>query len=526
MLRLLRALLLCLVGLAGQWSTLEAKTLRWAGRGDAASMDPHAFNEGLTNNINGLIYEQLVRRGRQQELVPSLAESWTVVNDTTWRFTLRRGVKFHDGTPLTAQDAVYSITRAQQPSSQQAFFARRLGTPVVIDERSFELRLEAPNPLLLEHQLNVFIMSRDWCNANGVTRVPDFNKKEEAYSSRQAMGTGPFMLEKYEPGVRITLLRNPNWWSEFDGNVSRIVYTPIANDATRSAALLSGDVDFTQDAPPQDLPRFAREPSMRLATGFENRVVFFGVDQLRDELLYSSVKGRNPFKDIRVREAFHLAIDAEALKTGTMRGQSAPTGCMTTAAIGCLATELETRIPADPTRARQLMAQAGYADGFELTLDCPNDRYVNDQAICVAVAAMLGRIGVKLRVDARPKSLYFQKILKHDTSFYMLGWGGGTTDAQSVMDPILHSPEQKSQKGGDNLARYQDAELDRLIDAAGVEMNAARRGSLIVEALRRTQQQFYYLPIHRQMLTWASRANVHAVVMPDNAVRVHWIRID
>ena len=519
-----RMLLSCVMAVL--CSAAAAETLRWAGRGDIGTMDPHSFNEGLTDNVVGHIYEQLGRRNRQQQIEPALAERWTVVNDTTWRFTMRAGVKFSDGSPLTAADAVFSIERAQQASSQQAFFARQLGKPVLIDERTFELRLDKPNPLLLEHQLNVRIMSAAWCKANGAARVPNFTQKEEAHSTRNAMGTGPFVLVRFEPGVRVTLARNPAWWDRFEGNVTRIVYTPIGNDATRMAALLSGDIDFTHDTPPQDTTRLSRDPAVKLSTGPENRILFFAMDQHRDELLYASVKGRNPFKDVRVREAFMLAIDAEAIKANTMRGQSVPTACLAPAAIGCLAPELERRPAADPVKAKALLAAAGYPEGFELTLDCPNDRYVNDQAICLAAAAMLGKVGVKVKVDARPKSIYFQKIERHDTSFYLLGWGGGTTDAQGTLDPIAHRPDAASKKGEYNYGGSGDAELDRLLDAAGTDMNAERRARLIGDAQRRVMQQYYLLPLHRQMITWVGRRNVAPVVMPDNGVRAQWMRIE
>ena len=260
--------------------------------------------------------------------------------------------------------------------------------------------------------------------------------------------------------------------------------------------------------------------------GPENRVIFFVMDQHRDELLYSSVKGRNPFKDLRVREAFAYAIDAEALKSATMRGQSVPTGCFATGAVGCMAPELEKRPAPDAARSRRLLAEAGYADGFEVTLDCPNDRYVNDQAICVAVAAMLGRVGVKVRVDARPKTIFFQKIERFDSSLYMLGWGGGTTDAQAFLDPIVRRPDQRTQKGGYNYGRVGDEQLDALIDAAGSEMDTAKRAELIGQAQRRVQAQYTVLPLHRQMITWAARRGVSPVVMPDNAVRANWIRME
>jgi peptide/nickel transport system substrate-binding protein len=518
--------LLFLLCLALALAPSHAKTLRWGAKGDAQSMDPYAFNEGLTNNINALVYDTLVQRDREQRIVPRLATGWTVVNDTTWRFTIRRDAKFHDGTSVTLEDVVYSIERSQQPTSQMAVYTRGLGKAAAIDDHTIELRLEAPNPILLEHALNVFVMSRSWCIAHGIERVPNFNLREEAYSTRNAMGSGPFALKLREPGIRTVLVRNPAWWGTFDGNVTEVVLTPIANDSTRTAALLAGDVDFIQEAPPQDIARLEKEPLVRLTTGPENRVIFLGFDQYRDQLLYSNAKGKNPFKDVRVREAFFRAVDVEALRLRIMRGQSVPTACMTTAAIGCTATALETHPPADVERARKLMAEAGYPQGFDVTLDCPNDRYVNDQAICLALVPMLARIGVSLKVDARPKTLYFPKIDSKDTSFFMLGWGGGTTDAQIVLDPLVRGFDEKTQKGGDNDGRFDDAQLNRLIDAAAIEMNADRRAKLISDALMRTFEQFYYLPIHRQMLTWASRANVRPVIAPSNQVNVRWIVID
>ncbi len=522
--------LVVLLALVAWISTLAApafaQTLRWAGRGDVGSMDPHAFNEGFSDSVVGHVYEQLARRARDQRIEPALAESWTVVDDKTWRFTVRSGVQFSDGTPFTAADAVFSIERAQQGTSQQAYFARQLGKPVLLDARRFELRLDRPNPLLLEHQLNVRMMSAAWCKTHGAERVPDFSKKEEAYTSRHAMGTGPFVLDGWQPGVKVVLVKNPRWWDRFDGNVARVEYTPIGNDATRTAALLAGDVDFTHDTPPQDTTRLAGQANVRLHTGPENRVLFFGMDQGRDELLYASVKGRNPFKDPRVRQAFGLAIDAQAIRDKTMRGQSVPTLCPATAGIGCLATELDQRPAADPERARKLLAEAGYPQGFELTLDCPNDRYVNDQAICVAAAAMLGRVGVKVRVDARPKVIFFQKVERLDTSFYLLGWGGGTTDPQAFLDPIVHRHDAQTKKGEYNYGRGGSAELDALIDAAGSDMNAERRRDTLARAQRLAMQQVQLLPLHRQMITWAARRHVTPVVMPDNAVRLQWVRMD
>ena len=505
---------------------VPAQTLRWASQGDPMTMDPHSQNEGLTNTVNGQVYERLTRRDRALRIVPSLATEWSQTGPTTWRFKLRPGVKFHDGAPFGAEDVVFSVNRAKDEAGTFSVYGKALGTPVAIDPLTVEFRLDRVNPVFLEQLDLIFVMNKAWAEKHKVQKPLNFKAKEESYASFAANGTGPYQLVKREPGIRTSFKRFAGWWGKPEGNVQEIVYLPIANDATRLAALLSGEIDFVLDPAPRDIARLRNTAGVKIVEGPENRIVFIGMDQQRDELLHGSVKDRNPFKDVRVREAFMLAIDAEAIKANTMRGQSVPTACLAPAAIGCLAPELERRPAADPAKAKALLAAAGYPEGFELTLDCPNDRYVNDQAICLAAAAMLGKVGVKVKVDARPKSIYFQKIERHDTSFYLLGWGGGTTDAQGTLDPIAHRPDAASKKGEYNYGGSGDAELDRLLDAAGTDMNAERRARLIGDAQRRVMQQFYLLPLHRQMITWVGRRNVAPVVMPDNGVRAQWMRID
>jgi peptide/nickel transport system substrate-binding protein len=502
-----------------------AKTLRWASQGDIQTSDPYSQNESFTNLFSQQVHDSLVMRDRQLRIVPGLATSWSQMNPTTWRFNLRRGVKFHDGTPFTADDVVFSFTRASHANSQIRQYAIPVGKPRKIDDYTVEFEQDKPNPITLEHATSVFIMSKAWCEKNKVSNPLDFKNREETFAARNANGTGPFVLVSREPGIKTVLRKNPNWWGTFEGNVTDIVYSPIGSDATRVAALLSGEVDFILDPPPQDINRIKAAKDVRLIEGVENRVVFFGFDQQRDELLYSNVKGRNPFKDVRVRRAVYQAIDIEALRGKTMRGAALPTGGITPSIL-VSNPDAEKRLPHDPGRARQLLTEAGYPNGFEVTLDCPNNRYINDEEICVATAAMLARVGIQTKVTAQPRATYFPKLEKFDTSFYMLGWGGAITDAQTTLDPVLRTFDKTSGKGGFNYGRYSNPKLDALIDAAAIEMNANKRKELIRQALAEHNEQVHHVPLHRQVIPWAARANVTVVHRADNWPLAEWIRID
>jgi len=504
-----------------------AATLRWAGRGDMQTTDPHSQNENLTNNINQLVYEFLLVRDKKLGLVPSLAESWTQVNPTTWRFKLRPGVRFHDGTPFTADDVVFSFERARSDTSQLRAYANASGIPKKIDDLTVEFTTAAPNPIELEHIATINVMSKAWCEKNKATKPQNYTQKEDMITARQANGTGPYMLKAREPDVKTVLAKNPNWWGlkagRFEGNADEVVYTPIVSDATRVAALISGEVDLVNDPPPQDVPRLAQTPGIKVLEGTENRIVFIGMDQARDELLYSNVKGRNPLKDKRVRQALYHAIDIGAIQKSTMRGLSQPSGALLPAPLQTTP-EIEKRLPYDRELAKKLLAEAGYPNGFEVTLDCPNNRYVNDEKICQALAAMWAQIGVKVAVNAMPRATYFPKLEKTDTSMYMLGWGGATTDAIFVLQPVLSTYSGKGD-GDYNYGRYSNAKLDALVAKIKTEMDQEARLRMIHEALLAHNAEVNHLPLHRQVIPWATRSNVTAVHRADNNVIPYWVTI-
>lgn len=508
-------------------ASAQAQTLRWASQGDPQTMDPHSQNESMTNMMNGQVYETLVLLDRKMNLGPGLATSWEQVSPTLWRFKLRPSVKFHDGSPMTADDVVYSILRAQQPTSQVNNYATQVGTPKKVDDLTVEFQLAAPNPIFLQHLNSLWIMSKKWSEEHKVTKPLDFKNKEETFAAMNANGTGPYMLVSRAPGIKTTYKRNPNYWRKIDGNVQEIVFTPIANDATRLAALVSGEIDFVLDPAPRDVARLRNTAGVKIIDGPENRIVFIGMDQGRDELLYSSVKGKNPFKDLRVRKALYHAVDIETMKTKLMNGQSYPTGGLTPSPKGAYDDpEIEKRFPFDLALAKKLMADAGYADGFEVQLDCPNNRYINDERICVALAGMWAQLKVNVKVNAMPRATYFPKLEKYDFSMYMLGWGGSITDAETTLTPVLRNNIGTNGIGFYNYGHAKNDEGTKLAEQSSVEADPKKREAIVKAALKSFKDDIAVIPLHRQVIPWAARSNLNVVHRPDNWLEVQWVTID
>ena len=523
----LRAALLA--GFLAATSLSDAKTLRWATQGDSSTVDPHAQNESFTNAINGLVYEYLVDYDKQVRLSPALATSWKNTSPTTWVFYLRKDVKWQDGTPFTADDVVFSYNRARESGSTFKLYSNQVGKPRKIDDHTVEFTQDAPNPVVPIVATNIYIMSKAWCEKNGATRPQDFKNKEETFSSRNAMGTGPYKLVSYQPGVKTMLEKNPNWWGiregKFEGNVDAIDYRPISNQATRMAALRSGELDFVQDPPVQDIPSLKQDRGLKVWEGSEFRFIMVGLDQARDQLLYSDTKGKNPFKDRRVRLALYQAVDVNALKSQVMRGLSIPTGIPLPSPKGAgVPDSLEKRYPYDPAAAKKLLAEAGYPNGFGFTMHCPNDRYVNDEKICIALAGMWAKIGVNVRVETMPKTQYFQKAQKLDVSAFLLGWGGGNQDALTTLKSVMHSRDDKG-SGDGNYGDFRNAELDKQIDIVETEMDMAKRQQSINRAVQILQDDVLVIPLHRQVIPWVSRANVQVIHRANNVLQPFTVKI-
>jgi len=503
----------------------SAQTLRYANQGDLKSLDPYTLRETTTIAHHGHIYEGLVARDRDLKIIPALAESWETPEPTRWRFHLRKNVKFHNGDPFTADDVVFSAERVRATGSNFTTIIPTDAKVVKIDDYTVDFLLTSPNPILTSQWDGWYIMDKKWCEENNAVAPTPASAATPSFASLHANGTGPFMIESHQPGVKTVFKANPNWWRKPEHNLKEIIFTPIGSDATRVAALLSGEVDVIEPVPLQDIARVNSSPNASVLTGPELRTIFLGMDQTRDELLYSNVKGKNPFKDIRVREAFYKAVDVELIKTRVMRGLSTPSALMIAPQLFPLSKDF-TRPKFDPDGAKKLLTEAGYPDGFEVTMDCPNDRYVNDAAICQAVVGMLARIGVKINLLAQPKAQYFAKVLKpggYQTSFYMLGWTPASLDSQNVLYDIMGCRDDpKSSRGEANLGGYCNKKLDALADKVLLETDTAKRDLLIKEAFEIGAADYGYIPLHQQALAWGVSKKVKLTQRPDNQVLLYW----
>jgi peptide/nickel transport system substrate-binding protein len=521
--KILRAAVIvaCAFGVA----TIDAKTLRFSSQGDITTIDPHGNNEGFTNAYLDSIYEPLVTRGKDLKVIPCLALSWETINPTTTRFKLRQKVTFHDGSPFTADDVVFSIQRALSDTSNFKPYLAGVKEAKKVDDFTVDIITEGPAPVLIGQLTEVRMMSKAWCIKHNVQKPQDYKAKEETFASRNANGTGAYVLQTREADVKTVAVLNSNWWGKREGNVTEIVYQPIKADATRLAALLSGEIDFVLDPSPQDIPRLKQDPKIKIVEGNENRTIFYGFDQYRDELQYSNVKGKNPFKDKRVREAFQLAIDLQAIKTQVLRGLSIPTGVMFAPQVDGYPKDLDKVVKPDRERAKKLLAEAGYPKGFEVTLDCPNNRYIADEKICIATAAMLAQVNITVKVNAMPRATYFPKIQNLDTSFYMLGWGVPTFDSQYALQSLIRTRVEKTPDGDYNLGRYSNPKVDEALDKLKTEVDPKKRAALAREATKIHMDDVGHIPLHFQVIPWAMRSNVSVVHRADNRLTVQWVKI-
>jgi peptide/nickel transport system substrate-binding protein len=503
----------------------HAVTLKWAAQNDVITLDPHSQNHATTNGIMQHVYEGLVRFDKDFTIQPSLATSWQQVSPTQMRFVLRKNVKFHDGSPFTADDVVFSYGRIMQPQGTMQIYVQGVKEVKKVDDHTVDLVLAGPNPVLLRNLVDFRIMSRAWSARNKSLNVQDFKAKEDTYASRNTNGTGPYILKLWEPDKRILMQANPNWWDKISGNVTEVIYTPIRSDQTRVAALLAGDVDLLTDLPTQDVVRLQKDAKLKVLEGAENRTIFIGMDQFSSELKYSDVKGRNPFKDLRVRKALNLAVDREAIKRVTMRGLSLPAAVMVAPSVNGWSADIDKVAPVDVEGAKKLLAEAGYPNGFAFQLDCPNNRYVNDEEICQALVGMWARAGLKVKLLAQNMTPFITKIQNFDHDAYMLGWGVANFDASYSLISLLHT-KTTGADGSFNLGRVSDAKLDAMIAAIKTETDLKKRDGMLRDALVLARDNYYYVPLHHQLRPWAMKRNVTTVYKSDDRPEARYAKVE
>ncbi|WP_290686319.1 MULTISPECIES: ABC transporter substrate-binding protein [unclassified Haematobacter] len=491
-------------------------TLRWAASRDIGSLDPYSYGDSFTLGVLNHVYEGLVRYNRDLKIEPALATSWEIVSPTTWRFTLRQGVKFHDGQDFTAEDVQASLLRATDPKSPLRGNIPSYKASRVIDDHTIEIDVSENYPLLLNDLTTITIFDAGWLKENNAEAPTDVGSGTEGYATYHTNGTGPFKVESRQPDAKTVFVKYDGWWDKVEHNLDRIEFTPIASDATRVAALLSGDIDFTDKAPVQDIPRLEASPSVKLLEGTDLRTVMIGFSQ-RDALLSGAP---NPMKDVRVREAMQIAIDLDLIQKRVMRGKSRTAGALVAPQIPGYDAALDTPAAYDPDRAKALLKEAG-AEGFEFDFNCA-DTLVNEEQVCQAIASMWSRVGLKPKLDQGPRAVQTPKRSAGKVDVYTLGWATlPMLDAYSMTSQVLHTKEGSF--GIFNWGGWSDKEFDRVTEASAVELDQPKRLAMSAEALGIAKKNVLMIPLHQQPLTWATGADVAELpLFADNLPRL-WL---
>lgn len=505
----------------------HAETLRWALAGDALTLDPHAQNEGVTIMLQSQMIEPLVSRAPTGELEPTLATEWAVKADdpNVWVFKLREGVTFHDGATFDSEDVVFSMDRARSDASQMKGIIASVAEVRATGPYEVEIVTNGPNPILPAALTSIMMLDKGWTEANNAVTVQNVAAGEVTFSSTNVNGTGPYTLVSREADARTVMRAFDGYWGKdtFPLAYDEIIFTPIQNASTRVAALLSGELDFIQDVPVQDIDRVKGTAGLKVESSSENRSVFFGLN-VSDTLVAGNIEGKNPLADVKVRQAINMTINRDAIRDVVMRGQSVPAGIIMPPFVNGWTEELNAYPAPDNDAAKALLAEAGYPNGFPITVDCPNDRYINDEAICQATVGMLGQIGIQARLNATSKALFFPQVNAMETDFYMLGWGVPSYDSEYIFNFLYHTRDESY--GSWNSTRYSNADLDAQIKAIAAEVDLPKRDAMIAEMWATAKNDLAYIPVHHQMLNWAMKDGLTVTVDPDNQARVKYFALN
>ncbi|MEM6465741.1 MAG: ABC transporter substrate-binding protein [Pseudomonadota bacterium] len=505
-------------------TALSAETFRWASQTDPQTMDPHAVSSAPVLGFLNNVYEGLVRRGKDMSIEPALAASWEPLGTEGWRFNLREGVTFHDGAAFTTEDVMFSYKRASSEASDVASWFAPVSEVKVVDEFTIDFMTTAPNPIFPDSIANFMIMDSGWAEANGAA-LPA--KDTENFATLNTNGTGAFQMVERQPGLKTVLEPFAGWWGEVEHNLTRAELTPIQNPATAVAALLSGDVDLINPVPIQDAARLREQSSVTVIDGIEARVIMLGFSHEADSLKYGpDAGGANPFADVRVRAAVASAINVDAILATIMRGAAAPASQLVSPAMRGYSDSLSARPSFDVEMAKAALAEAGYGDGFSFGLKCPNDRYLNDEAVCQAVVGMLAQIGIKAELDAMPVRNYWPELREDNFDMYLLGWSPGTFDAEHPIRFLASTPNAEKKLGSWNFGGYSNARIDELLPMIQSEIDDSKRQAMLDEATQILQSEVAYVPLYVQPLVWGTQANVELVQRPDNFLILRWVTMN
>ncbi len=487
---------------------------------NVTSIDPHFHNTTPNLNVAAQIFDRLVHTDAAQKPVPGLALSWRALDATTWEFALRPGVRFSDGSPLEAEDVLASLRRAPNvPNSPSSFgiYTRAIATAEARGPHTVVIRTREPYPLLPNDLSAVNVVHRSAETAS----TADFN------AGRAAIGTGPFRVVSWTPGDRLVVERNPHWWGG-DNPWARVTYRILTNDSARVAALLAGDVQIVEAVPPADIARLERDPNVRLVRSITTRYFFLHPDQARAVSPFVTDKDgrpldRNPLQDRRVRQAIAHAINREAIAERMFMGQAVPAGGVVPDVF--FGGDPALRPPAyDPERARRLLAEAGYPDGFGITLHGPNDRYVNDDQTVQAIAQMLSRVGIRTRVETMPWASFAGRSNRPDFSLIYIGWLSATGEASSTLRSLLATFDRETGMGSSNRGRYSNPAFDAALKAALAEMDDGARETKLRAATRLAMADQGIVPLLYQYSVWAVRRPLAYTARADDQTWAVWVK--
>lgn len=495
----------------------QAEVLKWGANRDIGSLDPYSYGDSFTINVLNHTYEGLVRYDKDLKIEPALAVSWEILEDqVTWRFKLRPDVTFHNGNAFTAEDVVASLERVSHETSPLKGNLPAYVSSSVVDDLTLDIVLNGTYPLLLNDLTNIHIFDKQWLVENDAELPTDIGAGTEGYATYNTNGTGPFIVESRQPDAKTVFVVNPDWWDTPVHNLTGFELLPVTSAATRVAALLSGEISFTNDAPVQDLPRLAAAPGVNVLEGVDLRTVMIGMSY-RDTLESGA---DNPFKDLKVRQALYQAIDMEQLQKKVMRGKSRNAGAVVAPPIPGYAESLDERMAFDEDAARALLAEAGVPEGFAFDFNCLQDGLVNEEQICQAIASMWSRIGLAPRLDVAPRAVQTPKRTGGQADVYTLGWATlPMLDAYSPLLQIFHSREGNS--GVFNWGDWSFPELDTLVQSAGSELDLDKRLAMETEALQIVKDEIIMIPLHQQPMAWATTEGVAEMpLFPDNKPRL------